>query len=318
MVSTKNPPHTHTLDDHVLPYQVGKTAVRGHVVRLGPAIDEILRAHNEADACFNDALSRLVGEAGVLVTMMGASLKFDGKLIFQVQGDGPVSMIVADYYADGSLRATASLKEKSPLDENYNTLPDLLGKGHIAMTVDQGADMERYQGVTPLDGEILETAIVSYFQQSEQIPTAVRLAVGKIAVPGGREHWRAGGIIAQFVPGEGGERERGEHIIMAERDEESWTTAEALLSTTKADELLDPNLPAEHLLYRLFHEEGVHVFDPIKINAACGCHQDKIMAVLQRYDEATLEDMLEDGVIRVSCDFCRSDYVFDKHGKSVA
>lgn len=309
-------------DDHVLPFQVGTSsagsAVRGHVVRLGGAIDRILSAHNEADEQFNDTVSRLVGETAALVTLMGASLKFAGKLIFQVQGDGPISMMVADYDATGALRATASISKKETIDHNGKmTLSNLLGTGHIAMTVDQGSDMERYQGVTPLDGDTLEEAIVSYFQQSEQIPTAVRLAVGKISLPGGREYWRAGGIIVQFVPGEGGTRERGESFLLAQDDQESWNRAEAFLTTTKADELLDPNLPAESLLYRLFHEDGVRIFDPKPVFAECACNADKITAVLESYDEADLKDMLEDGLIRVSCDFCRQDYIFDKNGTPI-
>jgi len=104
---------------------------------------------------------------------------------------------------------------------------------------------------------------------------------------------------------------------MAEEDQESWNRAEALLSTTKADELLDPNLPAEHLLYRLFHEDGVRVFEPLPVYAQCGCNRDKIKTVLQRYDEANLEDMIIDGRIEVSCDFCRAKYAFDKKGNPI-
>ena len=318
--SNDDPRNAVTPDDHVLPFQLGEeagtSAVRGHVVRLGRAIDTILENHNTSpDSGFNDALSQLVGQAGVLVTMMGTALKFDGKLIFQVQGDGPVSMIVADYDVTGDLRATASVAGDKRLADDVAGMRALIGNGHIAMTVDQGPDMERYQGVTPLDGENLEDAIVSYFQQSEQIPTAVRLAVGKVSVPGGREYWRAGGIISQFMPGEGGSRERGESVLMAEDDQESWTRAETLLSTTEADELLDPQLPAENLLYRLFHEEGVRIFEPRKVRATCGCNADKITAVLQRYGKDDLADMMEDGFIRVSCDFCRRDYRFDEQGR---
>lgn len=302
-----------TPDDQVLPFQVGDSAVRGRIVRLSGSIDQILSAHP-----FSEIVARLVGEAAVMVTLMGSSLKFDGKLIFQVQGDGPVAMVVSDYHAKGDLRATASLSEEQPLPEGPNpAIPLLLGTGHVAMTVDQGPDMERYQGVTPLEGESLEEAIVAYFDQSEQIPTAIKLAVGKIAVPGGREYWRAGGIIAQFVPGEGGTRERGESMAMAEQDQESWNRAEAFLNTTKADELLDPNLSAENLLYRLFHEDGVRIFDPNPVMANCGCNREKIMAVLSRYSEDNLADMIEDGVIRVSCDFCRTDYIFDENGHPV-
>lgn len=297
-------------DDMVLPFQIGDSAVRGRLVRMSGSIDQILSAHP-----FNEQVSRLVGEAAIVVTLMGAALKFDGKLIFQVQGDGPVSMVVSDYQANGALRATASIRDQKTLDGTQDTLASLIGTGHIAMTVDQGPDMERYQGVTPLEGNSFENAVVAYFNQSEQLPTAVKLAVGKIQKPGGRAHWRAGGIIAQFVPGEGGNRERGEATLMAENDLESWNRAEAFLSTTQADELLDPNLAAEDLLYRLFHEDGVRVFDPKPVRAECGCNAEKITAVLKRYDEASLNEMLEDGVIKVSCDFCRTEYAFDNTGR---
>ncbi|MEO0849806.1 MAG: Hsp33 family molecular chaperone [Pseudomonadota bacterium] len=294
----------------MLPFQIGQTAVRGRLVRMSGSIDQILSAHP-----FDETVSRLVGEAAIVVTLMGAALKFDGKLIFQIQGDGPVSMVVSDYQADGALRATASTIEGAQISEA--DLSTLMGTGHVAMTVDQGPDMERYQGVTPLEGVNLEDAVVSYFQQSEQLPTAVKLAVGKIQKPGGRAHWRAGGIIAQFVPGEGGNRERGEATIMADADQESWDRAEAFLKTTQADELLDPNLQPEDLLYRLFHEDGVRVFDSKPVVAACGCSAQKITAVLGRYDEESLRDMLEDGIIKVSCDFCRTEYRFDPQGKPI-
>lgn len=299
-------------DDKILPFQIGDTAVRGRIVRMSGSIDQILSAHP-----FNDQISRLVGEAAVVVTLMGAALKFDGKLIFQVQGDGPISMVVSDYHANGSLRATASIRDTQNLHEAQNTLAAMIGTGHVAMTVDQGPDMERYQGVTPLEGKNFEDAVVAYFKQSEQLPTAVRLAVGKIQKPGGRAQWRAGGIIAQFVPGEGGNRERGEATLMADNDRETWNRAEAFLSTTQADELLDPNLSAEDLLYRLFHEDGVRVFDPKPVSAECGCNVGKITAVLSRYDEESLSEMLEDGVIKVSCDFCRTEYFFDKTGQPI-
>ena len=297
-------------DDNVLPFQVGDTAVRGHVVRLSGAIDEILSAHQ-----FPDAVSMLLGEAACLVTMMGASLKFDGKLIFQAQGDGPVPMLVADYTASGALRATVSLKDEAVFEEKGAAL---LGKGHIVMTIDQGPDMERYQGVTPLEGTSLATAAIAYFDQSEQIPTVVKLAVGRLSAPGALDQWRAGGIMAQFVPGEGGVRERGEEMLMDEDDRDVWERAAAFVETTKDDELLDPEISAETLLYRLFHEDGVRVFDPQPVRADCSCNGEKIAAVLGRYSEDELRDMVEEGAIKVTCEFCRKDYLFTPQGEPAA
>lgn len=293
-------------DDLILPFQVGQTAIRGRVVRLGAAVDQILSAHP-----FEDAVKELTGEAAVLAAMMGSALKFDGRMIFQANGDGPVSMLVADYTAGGALRATASVS--GAVNQAKGFAP-LLGKGHIAITIDQGPDMERYQGVTPIEGETLATAAVEYFFQSEQIPTAIKLAVGRLSRPGEKDVWRAGGIIAQFVPGEGGERERGEEVIKEVDDREAWERAAAFLQTTTADELLDPSLTPETLLYRLYHEDGVRVFDKLPVYASCPCNPARIGAVLKRYSAEELVDMVEDGAIRVTCEFCRTQYLFAEDG----
>ena len=302
----------HPADDFILPFQVGETSVRGKLVRLGGAIDDILSRHD-----FPEPLAGLTGEAAALVCMLGASLKFDGKLIFQAQGDGPVPMLVADYSAGGALRATASFgDDKRAVIEKARgpELHYLLAKGHMVMTIDQGPDMERYQGVTPLEGPDLATATVNYFNQSEQIPTAIRLAVGRVEVPGEAPRWRAGGIIAQFMPGEGGTRERGAAELMREQDEEDWDNAAALLNTTNADELIDPTVSAEELLFRLYHENGVRVFDAVPVRDECGCSREKIENVLSRYSKDDLADMVEDGKIVVTCDFCRERYEFDPAG----
>ncbi len=296
-------------DNFILPFQVGNTSVRGKAVRLGSVVDEILTRHG-----FPDSLSMLLGEASALVSMLGASLKFDGKLIFQAQGDGPVSMIVGDYTAGGNLRATASFKQER-LDTIKKArgpeLHYLLAKGHMVMTIDQGPDMERYQGVTPLEGPTLEVATVNYFKQSEQIPTAIKLAVGRLSAPGEEPQWRAGGIMVQFMPGEGGSRERGEAELMREDDEETWGNAAALLNTASPDELLDPMLSAQDLLYRLYHENGVRAFDPVPVNFGCTCNRGKVQRVLDQFTEEEREEMTEDGQIRVECEFCRTPYVFD-------
>ncbi len=301
----------HKKDDVVLPFQVGDSAVRGRVVRIGGPIDKILHSHN-----FSPPVSNLVGEASAFVAMMGAALKFDGKLILQAQGDGPVSMIAADYTVDGALRATASLRDPqgSVAGEGARAL---LGNGHLALTIDQGPDMDRYQGVTPIEGETLGDAAIAYFAQSEQIPTAIKLAVGRVERPGEGEVWRAGGIIAQFMPGEGGGRACGDEMLRESEDREIWNRAATLLDTTKADELLDPYLSAEELLYRLYHEDGVRVFEPISVRAECSCNPGKISAVLTRYEKSELSAMVEEGMIKVTCEFCRTEYAFTSSGKAV-
>ncbi|MEM7739930.1 MAG: Hsp33 family molecular chaperone [Pseudomonadota bacterium] len=302
---TSGMPH----DDVVIPFQVGESAVRGRLVRLGPAVDDLLSRHD-----FPMPLKQLVGETAALVALLGASLKFDGKLILQLQGDGPVSMVVADYTAGGALRATATMKDGATATVGQALGPELhflLRRGHMVMTIDQGADMERYQGIVPLDGPTLGQATVSYFTQSEQIPTAIELAVGQITDEHGRETWRAGGIMAQFMAAEGGSRERGEDVILADDDQDAWNRAAILLETIKPDELLDPTISAHQILYRLYHEDGVRVFDPSTVHFSCTCNRGKIASVLSQYTRADIEDMIEDGAVEVSCDFCRTKYRFE-------
>ncbi|MEX6632610.1 Hsp33 family molecular chaperone [Hyphococcus lacteus] len=296
-------------NDFILPFQIADTAVRGRMVRLSGSIDQILNAHE-----FPDHLSELVGEATALVAMMGAALKFEGKLIFQAQGDGPASLVVADYSAGGALRATAKADR---LDDLPKGAAALLGKGSIVMTIDQGADMERYQGVTAIEGETLAETAVSYFAQSEQIPTVIKLAVGRIQAPGEKEQWRAGGIMAQFVPGEGGTRERGEASLLSSDDQEIWDRSRAFIETTQADELLDPSITAETLLYRLFHEDGVRTFDSMPLRAECSCEMEKVSAVLARYSKEELSDMVEGDAINVACEFCRQTYRFTPEGTPI-
>ncbi len=297
-------------DDAILPFKVGDTAIRGRVVRLGDAIDRILSRHP-----YEDAVKVLVGEAAALVSMMGSSLKFDGRMIFQIQGEGPVKMLVCDYTAGGAVRAMASVNDETIDRED---LPAMIGKGHVAITIDQGPDMDRYQGVTPVEGETLGECAVAYFDQSEQIPTAIKLAVGRLSRPGEEDRWRAGGIMVQYVPGEGGERERGEAALKAADEREAWERAAAFLETTQADELLDPAIHAETLLYRLYHEDGVRVFDASSVRAECHCSIEKIAAVLGRYSSEDLGEMVEDGAIRVTCEFCQTEYRFSETGAPLA
>ena len=296
-------------DDVIIPFQVGETAVRGRIVRLSDSVHDILSRHD-----FPDPVSGLVGEAAALVAMLGTSLKFDGKLILQIHGDGPVSMLVADYTAGGALRATATLSAENREVAAKAQGPELhylMRKGHMVMTIDQGPEMERYQGVTPLEGPTLARATVNYFSQSEQIPTAIALAVGQVDTGEDGPRWRAGGVMVQFMPGEGGTRERGEEVAMEEVDREAWNRAATLLETAQPDELLDPTLTAERLLYRLYHEDGVRVFDPRTAHFACTCSREKVANVLAQYTRQDIEDMIIDGAVEVSCDFCRETYRFE-------
>ena len=307
-------------DDLTLPFQVEALDVRGRVVRLGPAIDAILKRH-----AYPDPVARLLGEAAALTVLIGASLKFDGRLTFQTSSDGPVSMLVVDFIAPGSLRATARYDEDALAAAGAGGkagalhAPELLGKGYLALTVDQGPNMSRYQGVVALDGESLEAAARAYFMQSEQIPTLMRLAVGENVGAGGERHWRAGGLLLQFLPDDPARIARSDlpagddpaGTPPAEPDhDDAWVEAEALAATVADDELLDPKLGAKALLYRLFHERGATVFEPAPIEECCLCSADRLKGIFTRFTDEERRSMVVDDKVEATCEFCGRRYVF--------
>src|SRR6266568_5975567 len=248
------------IDDAALPFEIDALDLRGRLTRLGPALDDILTRHD-----YPAPVGKLLGEAIVLTTLLGSSLKFDGRFILQTQTDGPVSFLIVDFQAPDRLRAYARF-DATRLKDGQDS-GALLGKGHLAMTIDQGADMSRYQGLVALDGGSLEDAAHEYFLRSEQIPTRVRLAVGEEwrgdgGPKGGIKHrWRAGGMLLQFLP-KAPERARQADLhpgdapegmeVHAVAEDDAWVEARSLIETVEDVELIDPDLSGERLLYRLF------------------------------------------------------------------
>lgn len=309
-------------DDVVVPFTVDGLDSRGRIVRLGPALDAILTRHN-----YPAPVARLLGEAVVLAALIGSSLKFDGRFILQTQTDGPVNLIVVDLDAPDGLRGYARFDADAVMTaiERGETKPgQLLGKGHLAMTVDQGVHMDRYQGIVALEGGSLEDVAHTYFQQSEQIPTMVRLAVAEHTLRGQGAHWRAGGALVQFLPPHGqsvmpdlpgdGDFDNPETADRDFVEDDKWATTRAYMGTIADDELADPDLSAERLLFRLFHETGVRVFEPIELEERCTCSAERIEAMLRdNFTAEERQDMVVDGEIEVVCEFCSADYHFKPH-----
>ncbi|WP_333586463.1 Hsp33 family molecular chaperone [Phenylobacterium sp.] len=284
-------------DDLVGPFQIEGEAVRGRLVRLGPAIDEILAAH-----AYPEPVANLLGETCALAALVGSALKFDGRLIVQAQGDGPVRYVVADYDTEGALRGYCRFDpdEVAAVSKGFARpgARTLLGQGVFIMTVDQGPEMDRYQGVTAIEGETLALCAEQYFAQSEQTPTRVRLAVGQADVGQGLS-WRAGGMLIQNIAAD---EARGS-------TEEAWTRSQAFFETIGEDELLDPSLSSQTLLFRLFHEDGVRVFEPKPLRAFCRCSEERIRNVLASFEVGEQSDMIEpDGKIHVTCEYCSKVY----------
>jgi molecular chaperone Hsp33 len=305
-------------DDAVLPFAVEALDVRGRVVRLGDALDTLVSRHG-----YPDAVARVIGEAAALTALLGSSLKFEGRFQLQTKSDGPIDLLVVDYDAPDRLRAYARFDADrvavTTADGPVGS-GDLLGHGHLALTIDQGPEMSRYQGVVALEGQSLEEVAHQYFRQSEQIPTRVRLAVAE-QFGGGEHGYRAGGLMIQFLPTSPDRMRQGDldpgdapagHAIGEFAEDDAWVEARTLVETVEDHELIDPGVASERLLYRLFHERGVRVFEAQELREACRCSRERVMTVMARFSPEDRRDMVgDDGRIGVTCEFCSRTYDFD-------
>lgn len=289
--------------DLVLPFQIDSLDVRGRIVRLGPALDTILGKHD-----YPAAVSEQLAQIILIAALLGNSVKFEGTFTVQTKSDGPLSMMVADFVTPGSLRGfaqfdAAALAALGPAP----AYADLVGKGYLAMTIDQGPETDRYQGIVALDGADLSACAESYFRDSEQIPTVVRLAARH-----GATGWQAGGLMIQHLPqGSVGARADQSGHLPDEGDDDRWRNARAKAATATPAELADPALRPEELAWRLYHEDEVRVYPPLHIAFGCRCSRPKIAAMLARFSPEDHAEMAVDGRITVSCEFCNTSYDFD-------
>ena len=319
VIPTRAPAAT-SADDTILPFQVDALDLRGRVVRFGAAIDSILSRHR-----YPAPVAKLVGEAIVLTVLLGSTLKFEGRFILQTQSDGPVRMLVIDYTTPDKVRACARFDAErvaAAMASGEVAAGALLGKGHLAMTIDQGPDTARYQGIVALEGHDLEGAAHEYFLRSEQIPTCVRLAVAeelRAGEDGAQHRWRAGGLLLQFLP-QSPERARRPDLhpgdapegmdLVAPPEDDAWVEARSLVATIEDVELLDPHVSSEQLLYRLFRERGVRVFRSKYLRAKCSCSRARVDGMLRSFSQDDRDAMVENGKITVTCEFCNASYVF--------
>ncbi len=280
--------------DFVLPFDVVGAGVRGRMLRLDGVSARALSAH-----ALTEPAARIAGEMLALATLLGTALKLDGRLTAQTKSDGPLDLVAADYYgADGDkpkgVRGFARLDESRLAPAAAApSFAALVGGGSLAITIEPRRGGQTYQGIVALSPKGLAASAETYFQQSEQLPTLVRLAAAPVYRPGRREaSWRVGGLMLQVTPD-------------AQRASEDWERLAALARTVEDIELVDTALSAETLLWRLFNEEEVRVLPAEPIAFRCDCDGERIAAVLRSYppeERAGLAD--PDGILRARCEFC--------------
>ena len=283
--------------DEAIGFTITSRNARGRIVRLGPVLDHILSSHD-----YPAPIARILSEALVLSALLGSLLKEDaGQLTIQAQTEsGIIDLLVVDYKA-GELRGYVRFdRERLSQVESHRDLFALFGKGYLAITFDQPVAKERYQGIVPLEGNSLAEAAQSYFTQSEQLPSVVRLAVDDTGHV-------AGGILVQHLP----EGEEGRDRLHTRLDDPEWEHVRALAETIKGHELTDPDLPLETALWRLFHEEETRVLEPAALKKGCRCNFEYIRSVISRFGAEERSDMVdEDGFISVDCEFCSRIFPF--------
>lgn len=289
------------LEDECLPFQIEGQDIKGRVVRLGRSVNDILTKHN-----YPDHVSKLMGETIAFTALIGSLMKYNGILTTQMKGDGPFRVLVSDFHKEnktlnGNIRGYASFEDRI---EEQHSISELFGENsYMAITIDQGKFMERYQGIVSLESENLSDAAEEYFRSSEQLPTKVMLFCEKDE----NGNWHAGAIMIQHYA----RNTEEEYSREEEATEEDWNTASILLRSLKSSELLDVNLSLQNLLIRLYHETGIRIFDHTSIAAGCRCSEEKIRTALSSLNLEELKDVAEDGTVTVTCDFCTTDHKFE-------
>lgn len=295
-------------DDAVVVFRTVKSGVRGRLVRLGPACDAVLSAHQPPQP-----VAVALGEALALAALIGSALPADGRTILQTRTSGAAPFLVADFEAPGRIRGYARHDAAKLADATPLTTAQLLGEGHLAITIEQGSAASRYQGIVAFDGDGFDATAARYFENQEGLPTYVRLAVARHFLKDDRHgawSWRSGGLMIQNLASDDA---RGADDLDA-AGHEHWNRVRTLAATVEDHELLDATLAIDRLLLRLFHEEGVRVERVIPLSRYCRCSRERVADVLKSIGANDMDGMRDEhGRVVVTCEFCASTYVFDEN-----
>lgn len=293
--------------DTCVSFFIDNGAYQGRLIRMSSVLDTIIGKHY-----YPRPVAAVVAESTVLAAMLASTLKYEGLFTLQTQSNGAVSMVVVDVTSEGKIRACASfdeehLKQNQELRKTSGEIeaaPHLMGKGHLAFTVDQGPNTELYQGIVDLQGKNLTECALRYFKQSEQIDTDLKLFLQ--APEGESGSWLAAGIMLQKMPLKGGNESSPEEM------EEAWNEAKVFMESLTQDEVFDAELTSEQLLHRLFHANNLSISKCKNYSFGCRCSREKLLQTLSTFSEDDINAMLENNKVTATCHFCSEKYVFDK------
>ncbi len=309
-------------DDTILPFQLDRTDIRGRVARLDGLLNTIIEQHN-----YPLEVSAILAEAVILTALIGATIKLRWKLSLQIRGDGPIRILATDYYGPKNEGDPARIRAYASFDEDRLTAEtgtpfEKIGKGIFGILIDQGANTEPYQGITPLTGGSLASCASTYFAQSEQLPTEFAISTGQSSTKTERDNWRAGGVMVQLMPKASpftatGSSDEAQDLLQAqdlisETDEDGWARATMHMQTVEETELIGPHVSPQILLTRLFHEDQPRIFPIQPIEFGCSCSAEKVRSTMSMYSAKDIKTMTTDnGMVTADCQFCSSHYELD-------
>lgn len=294
--------------DNCVSFHIHNGAFAGRLVRLNDVLQDILKRHE-----YPVNVSAALSETTALAVLLANALKYNGLFTLQIQGNGPVSLLVADVTSEGKVRASAKFDEDKldqakalrKTEDEIEEVPHLVGGGYMAFTIDQGPETELYQGVVDLQGKNLTELALRYFKQSEQIDTILKLFVKH--PQGESQSWQAAGILLQKVPVKGGKEFLEDEDVL----KEVWNEAEVFIGSLSADEIFNADLSSEEILYRLFHAHKLEIGKEKRYEFGCRCSRDKLFSTLSGFGKDEIEEMSDNGKITATCSFCSEKYVFD-------
>ena len=296
-------------NNFVQPFQIENRSARGRLVRIDSLIESVTARHE-----YPWYVAVMLSEMLALTAVVAGVLKFDGVLTLQTKGDGPIKTLMADITSNNEMRGYAQFDQQHFNNLNtgsmgmtlHSPVAELLGSGYLAFTVDQGLDTDRYQGIVELVGRSLADCAHAYFRQSEQLQAVVKLAT----LPKNGSGLGAAALMVQRLPGDGRTTMSGD--VEEDEADDAWFRTVALMSSCKNEELLNTDLHPHKLLFRLFHEDGIRVFEPNDLVMRCRCSDDKVVNMLRSFPRAEIEDLQIGKQVVVTCEFCGLVYEFDK------